>query len=325
MPVNLNQYRGTIGVFNASISLIKIKNRPISRLYYFCNTNQIYINIYFFLVLLFSVLLYYFRQKKSEISLICTGLIFGSLYFTVLWLCKLKTSLSGDIETNPGPAQKNQNKSFSICHWNLNSITAHGYAKVSLLKAYITAHKMDIICLSETYLDSTIQSDNDNLEIPGYNLVRSDHPSNNKRGGVCIYYKASLPLRVIDICFLQECIIFEVMIGDKQCNFVALYRSPSQDQDEFDSFSKNLEITLDKLALNNPFMLVVIGDLNAKSKNWHPSDRTTYEGNIIETITSHFGLYQLIHAKSLCCGTSDILNWFIKSKMRITKRLKANP
>ena len=31
---------------------------------------------------------------------------------------------------------------------------------------------MDIICLSETYLDSSIQSDNDNLEIPGYNLVR---------------------------------------------------------------------------------------------------------------------------------------------------------
>ena len=125
---------------------------------------------------------------------------------------------------------------------------------------------MDIICLSETYLDSSIQSDNDNLEIPGYNLVRSDYPSNNKRGGVCIYYKASLPLRVIDICFPQECIIFEVLIGDKQRNFVALCRSPSQDQDEFDSFFKNLEITLDKLALNNPFMLAVIGDLNAKSE-----------------------------------------------------------
>ena len=136
---------------------------------------------------------------------------------------------------------------------------------------------MDIICLSETYLDSTIQSDNDNLEIPEYNLVGSDHPSNNKRGGVCIYYKTSLPFRVIDICFLQECIIFEVLIG-KQCNFVTLYRSPSQGQDEFDSFSKNLEIPLGKLALNNPFMLVVIGNFNVKSKNWHPSDRTAYEG-----------------------------------------------
>ena len=106
MPVNLNQYRGTIRVFNASIILIKIKNRPISRFYYFCNTSQASINIYCFLVLLFSVLLYHFRQKKSKISLICTGLIFDSLYFTVLWLYKLKTSLSGDIETNPGPAQK---------------------------------------------------------------------------------------------------------------------------------------------------------------------------------------------------------------------------
>ena len=44
---------------------------------------------------------------------------------------------------------------------------------------------MDIICLSETYLDSSIQSDNDNLKILGRNLVRSDRSSNNKRGGVC--------------------------------------------------------------------------------------------------------------------------------------------
>ena len=105
MPVNLSQYKGTIGVFNASIIFIKIKNRPISILYYFCNTNQVSINTYIFLVLLFSILSYYFCQKKSKISLICTGLIFGLLYCTVLWLCKLKTSLSGDV--NPGPAEKN--------------------------------------------------------------------------------------------------------------------------------------------------------------------------------------------------------------------------
>ena len=41
-------------------------------------------------------------------------------------------------------------------------------------------------------------------------------------------------------------------------------------------------------------MLVVIGDLNAKSKNWYPVDRTTYEDNITETLISHFGLHQLI-------------------------------
>ena len=62
------------------------------------------------------------------------------------------------------------------------------------------------------------------------------------------------------------------MIGDKQCNFVVLYRLPCQKQDELDSFSKNLEIILDKFALNNPFMLLVIADLNAKSKNWYALD-----------------------------------------------------
>ena len=64
MSVNLNQYWGTIGLFNASIIMIKFKKRTISRLYYFCNTNQVSKNIYFFLVLLFSVLLYYFRHKN---------------------------------------------------------------------------------------------------------------------------------------------------------------------------------------------------------------------------------------------------------------------
>ena len=126
-------------------------------------------------------------------------------------------------------------------------------------------------------------------------LVHSDHVSNKNLGGICICYKASLLVRVINICFLQECMTFEAMIGNKQCNFVTLYSSLSKNQDEFGSSSKKFEITLDKPALNNPFMPVVIGDLNAKSKKWYPLDRITYEGNIIETITSHFGLHQLFH------------------------------
>ena len=112
---------------------------------------------------------------------------------------------------------------------NLNSILAHDYSKLFLLKAYISVHKFDIICLSETYLDSAVPIDDDNLVISRYNLIRSDHPSNNKRGGVCLYYKNYLPLRVIilNISYLKECLNFQVRIGDKSCNSIALYRSPS--------------------------------------------------------------------------------------------------
>ena len=41
-------------------------------------------------------------------------------------------------------------------------------------------------CLSESYLDASVSSDNDNLNINGYKLVRADHPGNVKRGGVCV-------------------------------------------------------------------------------------------------------------------------------------------
>ena len=86
----------------------------------------------------------------------------------------------------------------------------HNYAKVFLPKAYIAIHKLDIICISETYLDSSTPAVDSNLEIYGYTFVRSDHPSNNKRGSVCIYYKSFLPLRILNVQYLQEPICFEL-------------------------------------------------------------------------------------------------------------------
>ena len=81
-------------------------------------------------------------------------------------------------------------------------------------RAYITIHIFDIICLSETYLDSSTRPEDDNLEMAGYGFARADHPTNTKRGGVCIYYKKGLPLRFLNIIFPNECIKFELRIGD---------------------------------------------------------------------------------------------------------------
>ena len=102
-------------------------------------------------------------------------------------------------------------------------------------------YKLDIICLSETYLESSISSKYGNLELPGYALVRADNPNNAKRGGVCVYYPNSLPLKVLDIQFSTDDINFEINIGGKVCNFLCLYRSPSQTRDTFETFANNLE------------------------------------------------------------------------------------
>ena len=87
--------------------------------------------------------------------------------------------LCGNAEENPGPKPSSK-QIFSICYWNLNIISAHNYIKLSLLRAYLSTHRFDVICLSETYLDSDTSHEDANLEIVGYTLIRANHPSNTK-------------------------------------------------------------------------------------------------------------------------------------------------
>ena len=162
------------------------------------------------------------------------------------------------------------------------------------MRAYVSLHHFEVVCISETYLDSTTVIDDENLEITGYNLLRADHASNSKRGGVCVYYKSSLALRLIDVHYLQECLIVEILIGVKSCNFISLYQSPSQSSDSFEEFADNLQLSLDKISNQNPFLTVVLGDFNTKSSNWYKHDQTTYEGTKIDAVTSQFSLQQLI-------------------------------
>ena len=77
-----------------------------------------------------------------------------------------KPTLSGDVETNPGPKPES-NQNFSIYYWNLNSITTHRFVKVLLLKANVSIYNFDIIFLSQIYLDSSIVSDGVNLKMLG--------------------------------------------------------------------------------------------------------------------------------------------------------------
>ena len=157
----------------------------------------------------------------------------------------------------------------------------------------MSTHKFDIICLSETYLDSSIN--NASLEISRHYLIRSDHISNKKRGGICIYYKNFLPLKVTGVRLLEECITFDLIISNKLSSFVALYRTPSQSQDDFATFYHNFEMTLDLASKKNPYLLSILGDFIAKLRQLYDKDSSTSEGVSIENITSQFGLHQIIN------------------------------
>ena len=70
------------------------------------------------------------------------GPYFPHLFHVQLYI--LLVTLSGDVELKPGP-KRNAAQNLSMCHWNLNSIRAHNFAKLSLLRGYVSVHKFDII------------------------------------------------------------------------------------------------------------------------------------------------------------------------------------
>ena len=163
MTVSLIQWRAVIGIFNCRFLGISKS----------CNLSRNFTTVF-------------------ETVLLCCH-YFENAYIFLLSFLYISCFLlfHGDIESNLGPGKLKEN-TFSICHWNRNSITAHNFSKLTQLEAYISTYKHDFVCLSETYLDSSIP---DNLiDIKGYILVYADHPDNIKRGGVCICYKKSLPV-----------------------------------------------------------------------------------------------------------------------------------
>ena len=114
MPISIDQWRAAIGFFGAHRCAAIIK---------------------------MSIL------KYSNLKALTILLFF---YSTIIFLLLVQ---HGDIEINPGPKKK-QPKYFSCCHWNVNSLLAHG--KISLLTAYNTIHQYDVVCISETFLDSSV-------------------------------------------------------------------------------------------------------------------------------------------------------------------------
>ena len=126
-------------------------------------------------------------------------------------------------------------------------------------------------------------------------MIRVDHPSNTKRGGVCICYKEYLPLiRKVYICNLNECIVAEITVSDEKYFLTCLYKSPNQNQEQFESFCKNLIDVLSGINNQQPTCSILVGDFNAKLSKWCPGDKDRKAGQDIDTFRTTSGCTQMI-------------------------------
>ena len=347
MPIEINQWRATIGCFRVSVqnlSPLSRNVRPLAilfqifKLFWFC---YLFIAVSI-LVLPFALALQFlavhsvapelcflplfarmhqsakvviyvtvelFKRIPIGVTVIFRYKYFHShyVYFYIAcvacsvlhikWLVFRTILLSGDVETNPGP------ETLDFCTWNLNSITAHDFLRVSLIEAYNSVYNYDLIGIVETHLDSTV--DEDRLALDGYTFIKDNHPTNVKRGGVGLYVKDSLPSKNrSDLVTLPECIVHEIQLNKKKYFFAVIYRSPSQDPEEFDNFTIHFELMLSKMHAENPFCVIITGDFNCRSTQWWENDTENNEGKIFEPLASDNGLHQLIAEPTHLMGDS---------------------
>ena len=97
--------------------------------------------------------------------------------------------------------------------------------------------------------------------------------------------------------------------------FLTLCRSASQNRDEFDKFLDNLELSIDHMAEKKLYMMVAIGDFNAKSNSWYANDNTNIEGSKIDILTVSFAFNQIINKSThILNNSSSCIDLIFKSQ-----------
>ena len=74
-----------------------------------------------------------------------------------------------------------------------------------------------------------------------------------------------------------------------------IYRSPSQNKNQFDSFLYNLKKLLSDINNRKPTLSIVTGDFNAKSYSWWSNDINTIARSKLLALSSSNGFSQVVN------------------------------
>ena len=127
------------------------------------------------------------------------------------WLVFIKLILSNDVERNPGYVK---NELFTFCNWNLNSLGKENFSRVELIEANNSLFDYDLISLCETSLSNTVELPDIMLE--NYTFISSNNPNNTRTGGVGLFYRSCLSIKVRNDLAFSESIVIEINIGKKR-------------------------------------------------------------------------------------------------------------
>ena len=180
-----------------------------------------------------------------------------------------RITLGGDLHPNPGPA--NSSKYLSCFYQNLRSLKAvccdrDSYvSKLQLLQDLTYGFDLDIVCLTETWLNQSISD----FEImpTGYDIYRKDR-QNRTSGGGLIGIKSSLSSS--QVCFTDLPSEFEVVMVEienlkfkRKIIIMSCYRPPNDPR-----FVTHFINALNLVDFNNYHSVVFMGDFNFPNIHW---------------------------------------------------------
>ena len=201
----------------------------------------------------------------------------------VTLLLTLRLLLSGDIETNPGPFTR---QSISIVHANVCSLRN----KIDLVQTNLGKH--DIITLSETWLDDTVNNDSISLQ-HFHPPVRQDRP-NNAHGGVAIYVKNTLVCKARPDLHVPglDAVWVETKLNQDTLLVGSFYRSPDSNV----SYWSLIKDSIERADSHSPTKMMILGDFNSDYNN--PSKH-------LKDIQAYFDLDQLVDSPTRITDTKS--------------------
>ena len=154
--------------------------------------------------------------------------------------------------------------------------------KIEQFRAMIASEELDIIGITETWIQEKTKDFIGEYEIPGYKLFKKDR-LNKKGGGVMLYVRNHLNPTECKIESNYEVIGANINSLGKNLSILVIYRPPHQTQEHDEEFYRQLG-----KEVNNK-LSVLMGDFNA-SVNWDTMNSTSYtEGNrLLEFVHNEF-------------------------------------
>ena len=192
---------------------------------------------------------------------------------------------------------------LKIAHLNINGLLN----KMSEIRFLLQRMRFDILGLTETHLNS--KTDNDQISVGGYKMVRKDRKCGNSWGGCVTYYKECSNVMERDEIGSEsdlEQVWIDLMLASQQLLLGTFYRPPTDSQ-FFDKF----HAILNSLWLKRS-NIMIMGDFN--------SDINSSMGKCLLNVARSVGLENAIKEPTRITKSSNtIINLIltsIKSKVK---------